>query len=70
MSHIPGMMVLPAASMTVAPRGTGVDSAGPTATMRSSRTMTVVLGCTVPASLSNRSPCVMAMVPLVGLRSL
>jgi hypothetical protein len=67
MSHMPGMTVLPVASMTVAPAGVLTASAAPTATIRSPRTTIVWLARITPDSASNRSPPLMTMVPLVAV---
>ncbi len=46
------MIVLPATSTTIAPAGTGVDARGPTATIRSSRTITTPSATIPPSSLA------------------
>ena len=56
MSHMPGITVFPVASMTVAPAGVATESAGPTATMRSPWTTTVIRGRITACSLSKRLP--------------
>jgi hypothetical protein len=56
MSHRPGMTVFPVASMTLAPAGTRIESAGPTAVIRSPSITMLVRGRTTPRSLSNTFP--------------
>jgi hypothetical protein len=64
---MPGMTVLPVASITTAPgRNRDGNRRGPTATMRLPRIRIEVRGIMTPCSLSNRSPPVMAIALAAG----